>query len=232
MEDPMATLVAPAKATTIHTPFAARLSLAGAAGFLVLLAVLHIVKPEFDPSWRMVSEYAIGQQGWLLPLTFLALVLSGVSLFAAIRSDIRTVGGRLGLAFLLANAVGMTIAAAFTTDPITSSRDQLTTHGNLHGLGALIGIPSVPLAALLISLGLLRNPVWSAARRPLVWSVGLVWASLALFALAMVVLVPRNGGQFGPDVPIGWLNRLWLLAQCAWQVTVAWHAMRMRRLGA
>ena len=30
---------------------AARLSLAGARMFLVLLAALHVIKPEFDPSW-------------------------------------------------------------------------------------------------------------------------------------------------------------------------------------
>jgi hypothetical protein len=37
----------------------ARLSFTAATIFLVLLAALHLVKPELDPSWRMVSEYEI-----------------------------------------------------------------------------------------------------------------------------------------------------------------------------
>jgi hypothetical protein len=35
-------------------------------------AALHILTQEFDPSWRMISEYALGHYGWLLSLTFLA----------------------------------------------------------------------------------------------------------------------------------------------------------------
>jgi len=34
---------------------AARLSFTAAATFLVLLAALHVIKPEFDPSWHFIS---------------------------------------------------------------------------------------------------------------------------------------------------------------------------------
>jgi len=39
---------------------AARVSFAAAAAFAVLLAALHILEPEFDPSWRFISEYELG----------------------------------------------------------------------------------------------------------------------------------------------------------------------------
>lgn len=45
------------------SPAAARVSFALAAAVLGLLVALHFIKPEFDPSWRMVSEYAIGDHG-------------------------------------------------------------------------------------------------------------------------------------------------------------------------
>jgi hypothetical protein len=32
-----------------------------AAMFLALLILLHVLKPEFDPTWRMISEYEIGR---------------------------------------------------------------------------------------------------------------------------------------------------------------------------
>jgi hypothetical protein len=50
---------------------AARLSFAGAATFVVLLAALHFIKPELDPSWQFISEYAIGDYGWIMLLAFL-----------------------------------------------------------------------------------------------------------------------------------------------------------------
>jgi len=82
---------------------------------------LHLIKPGLDPSWRMVSEYEVGQHGWVMRLAFLLLASGCVSLFAAIRSQVRTTGGRIGLAFLLISAAGMTTAAIFAADPITAS---------------------------------------------------------------------------------------------------------------
>ncbi len=138
---------ATARPVTVVSRTAARLSFAAAATFLVLLAALHFIKPELDPSWRMVSEYEIGRYGGMMMLAFLSQAFSCTTLFVAIQSQIRTIGGKIGLAFLVVSALGMTIAAIFTTDPITASQDELTTHGNLHGLGALLGIPGFLIAA-------------------------------------------------------------------------------------
>ncbi len=152
---------------------AALLSFAGAATFLVLLTALHFIKPELDPSWRVISEYSIGDYGWIMVLAFLSLALSCATLFVAIRSQIQTLGGKIGLAFLLVCAAGMTIGGIFTADPITASQDELTTHGTLHGLWSLLGIPGFPIAATLIGWSLARDQSWSSARRSLFWSAGL-----------------------------------------------------------
>jgi len=140
---------AAARPVTAISRTAARLSFAGAATFVVLLATLHFIKPELDPSWHFISEYAIGNHGWIMVLAFLSLALSYVTLFLAIRSQIRTIVGRIGLALLLVSALGLTIAAIFTTDPITASKDAVTTEGSLHNLGGTLGI-AMPFAAALI----------------------------------------------------------------------------------
>jgi hypothetical protein len=220
---------ATARSVTAIPRMAARLSFAAAATFLVLLVALHLIKPEVDPSWRMVSEYEIGRYGWVMVLAFLSLALSCVALFVAIRSQTRTTGGKIGLALLLVSAAGMTLAAIFTTDPITASQDELTTHGNLHGLGALLGIPSFPVAAMLISLSLTRDRAWFPTKRSLLWTVGLVWISLLVFVLSLAVMLPQSNGEFGPDVLIGWPNRLFVVANSAWLMIVAWCATRLSR---
>jgi hypothetical protein len=38
---------------------------------LILLAALHVLSPEFSPSWRVISEYALGHYAWVLSLMFL-----------------------------------------------------------------------------------------------------------------------------------------------------------------
>jgi hypothetical protein len=99
-----------------------------------------------------------------------------------------------------------------TTDPIAASQDELTTHGNLHGLGALLGIPGFPIAAALIGRSLARNQAWSPARRSLLRTAALTRIGLLVFASSVAFLLPQGNGGFGPDVPIGWPNRLLVLA--------------------
>lgn len=188
---------------------AARLSVASSVTTLVLLATLHILSPEFDPSWRMVSEYALGNYGWVLSLMFLTWALSGVSLFFAIRSQIHTLGGKIGLGFLLVSAVGTGMAAFFDISH------------SLHGLAFMIGIPSFLAASLLISLSLIRDPGWVSRRRSLLWAAILPWVSIVLMVVMMFIGLSQSGGEFGPGVLIGWPNRLVVLAYCGWLMVAA-----------
>jgi hypothetical protein len=206
---------------------AARVSFTAATMFLVLLAVLHFIKPEFDPSWNMISQYEIGRYGWIMQLAFLSLALSCLTLVAAIHSQVRTIWGRIGLALMLVAAIGMTIAAFNVTDPITTPKDEMTAHGNLHGLGFMLGVPGQTIAAVLISLSLCRNAAWSSARRALLWTAQLPWVSLAAMIVTLMVLLPRNGGKFGPGVAVGLPNRLYIIACCVWLMTVAWNAIQL-----
>lgn len=205
--------------TAISLP-AARLSFAAAALSLVLLAALHVLSPEFDPSWRMVSEYASGDYGWVLALMFLSMAGSSVALFFAIKSQIRTIAGKIGLVFLLAAAVGLAMAAMFDWKH------------NLHGLASMIGVPSLSIAPMLISVSLVRDQAWLSARQLFLWSANLTWMSLVLMIATMFIGLSQSGGEFGPDVPIGWPNRLLLLAYGGWLMTVAWRAAQLIRRAA
>jgi len=167
---------------------AACLSLAAAATFVVLLAALHVIKPELDPSWRFISEYAIGDYGWIMVLAFFSLAFSFVALFIALRSQIRTIAGRIGLALLWVSAAGLIIAGIFTTDPITTSHDTVTMSGTLHNLGGTLGI-TIPFAAALISWNLARNQAWSSARRPILWAAGLALMGFLVSFVSLGVML-------------------------------------------
>lgn len=203
---------------------AARISIAGAAASLAMLAAVHILKPEFDPSWRMVSEYAIGDYGWVMKLGFICMALACAALFFAIRPYVKTVGGKIGLGFLLATCFGMAMAGVFAIDPITGSADQITTHGSLHGLASLIGVPSFPIAAILISVSLGRNPAVQPFRRLRIGTALLILISLIWMVATIAVLMPSAGG-FGPSVILGWPNRVLFLAYGAWLITTAWSTI-------
>jgi Protein of unknown function (DUF998) len=216
-----------ARVVTAISPTAARLSFAGAATFAILLAALHFIKPGLDPSWHFISEYAIGDYGWIMVLAFLSLAFSYVSLFSALRSQLQTIAGRIGLALLLVSALGLTIAAIFTTDPITVSENAVTTEGTLHNFGGTLGI-AMPFAAVLVGWKLARDPAWSSARRPLLWATGLALVAFLASFVSLGVMVSQSGGEFGPDVLVGWPNRIEIVAYSVWLMVVARQAILVR----
>src|SRR4030095_3870288 len=116
--------------TAISLP-TARLAIATSVAVLLLLAILHILSPEFDPSWRMVSEYANGQYGWVLSLMFVAWAVSSWILAFMLWSQINTTAGKVGLVFLILAGVGEAMASVFDINH------------SLHGLAGLIGIGSL-----------------------------------------------------------------------------------------
>jgi hypothetical protein len=194
----------------------ARVSFVAAVASLIFLAALHILSPEFDPSWRMVSEYALGSYGWVLLLMFLSWALSCVALLFAIRSQIKTIGGKIGLGFLLLAAVGMTMGGLFDVNH------------DLHGLAAMIGIPSLPIAAVLISVSLGRNSPWTSARRSLIWTAILTWVGLILMNVAIFTGFSPTG-EANPGAWFGWANRLLIIAYNGWLMIVAWRALHMQQ---
>src|SRR5579863_6258563 len=113
--------------STISAP-AARLAIAAAASTILLLTSLHVLSPEFDPSWRVVSEYANGKYGWVLSLMFVAWAVSTWALAFAIWAQLQTIAGKLGLGFLVVAGLGEAMASVFDINH------------PLHGLSGILGI--------------------------------------------------------------------------------------------
>ena len=58
----------------------AKLTIICAILSVLSLLILHFVSKEFKPSWRMVSEYALGKHKWLITSFFIFWGLSTFSL--------------------------------------------------------------------------------------------------------------------------------------------------------
>jgi len=208
----------------------ARLSLAAAIATLLTLAVLHILSPEFAPSWRMVSEYANGNYSWVLSLMFIFWAISSWSLAFTLWSEVKTTAGKVGLSFLIAAGIGEAMAAVFDINH------------SLHGLASLIGIGGLPIAALLISTSLGRTDAWSAAKKSLLVTANLTWISVLLMGITFAILITTftqaGGDMTSTDVPatlpdgviawVGWANRFLIVAYCAWVINVAWNAIKLK----
>ncbi len=206
----------------------AYVSLISIAVFLLLLILLHFFKSDLNPTWHMVSEYAIGQYGWMMQLAFGFLALSCVSIAIAGWPQVVSTGGRIGMVLLVLAAIGLTIAAFNNTDLVNTPKAEMSAHGKMHGLGFMIGVPALTIAALLISISLRSNQSWSWARPSLLWSAQLPWLSIVAMVAVMLILLPKNEGKFGPGVFIGLPNRLWVLACCTWTIIIASSIIKIK----
>ena len=199
----------------------ARVSIVSGVLFVLLLGSLHLLEPEFNSSWRFLSEYELGKFGWLMRLAFLALATSLASAGLAIFSQARTAVGYIGIAGLGIAAVGMIIAAIFSTDPpATTSREAATFSGRMHVFGA--SLDYTPVAALFVSLSLARNIAWRPIRKWLYITVCITWVALAAF----MATLPYNG-KIGPGVLAGLFGRILLVSYLGWLVTVSIHTIRL-----
>jgi hypothetical protein len=202
---------------------------AGTLATLALLAILHLVSPEFDPSWRMVSEYALGAYPWLLSAFFLCWALSSWALVAAIRPLAHGWAAKIGLVLLALSGLGEALAAFFDVTAPT-----------MHGVAASMGVPTLPIAALLISYGIDRAAGPAPGRRAMRLTAHLTWISFLAVAASMVLFFSTYTAAGGnpdagppsslPDGTIalnGWANRLLIICYCAW---LAASARRVTKL--
>jgi Protein of unknown function (DUF998) len=208
----------------------ARLSIVAAAATLLLLASLHVLSPEFDPSFRMVSEYALGHYGWVLSLLFLAWGISSWALAVALWSQVKTRAGKVGLWLLVIAGIGEAMASVFDI-----------THDTGHSIAQVLGLGGFLIAAVLLSVSLGRTQAWRGAKKPLLWLANLSWISVVLLVATLVLMTVQfaqvNGGHLPQHAPThlpagvlgldGWANRLYVLSACLWVGVAAWQALKV-----
>ena len=206
---------------------AARLAIGAILSYQILLIVLIFLRPDLDPSWHTISEWAIGPYGWIMSGAFLISALSYAALFVMLTSQLQGMMGRIGLGILLICVIGATGVGIFTTDPMPL-RFPLSTVGMLHFIFGTSQLMLLPFAALLINLSLARmNENWARARRVLLWTAGLPLFGFGAFILYSAIFVfPKGPQAYGPGVNIGWPPRFAFLTYMLWLVTLAWQAIR------
>jgi hypothetical protein len=201
-------------------------AIAAIAVSLVALVLLHVLSPEYAWSWRMVSEYANGRYPWLLTIVFFAWAAGSFALIGALWPLGATTLGKTGLIFLALAGIGQVMGGAFDINH------------KLHGPAAIIGIPSLCIAAVLLTLAMARRGDIGA---PPLWLAHLPWISFVLMlgAFALFISALTRAGvdvsaQAGPlaELPpgvngyVGWANRLLFASTFLWVVLTALAVIR------
>jgi len=208
----------------------AQASIIFSISFIALLTLLHFLKPELSPVWRMISEYEIGRFGWMMRLAFFCWGASVLTLSITIWNSLETTGGVIGRWWFVLIALAMVGAGIFKTDPITDITNSM--ENNLHSLCGAIVILTFPIAATLVKGSLLQNGAWVAAQGQLNFMTTLIWLGLVSFFASLIIsrMIDPTAERVGPKVYIGWPNRFMVVTYAIWLIVVANNALHIQPL--
>jgi Protein of unknown function (DUF998) len=206
-----------------YSLLAARVAIGASALALIALAALHVLRRDIHPARTMISQYALGQHGWVMALVFAAFAAASASLFAALMLHVPSLPGRIGLVFLLGAAALLAMAARFPMDRVSAPPAQMSFSGKMHSVAFMIGVPCQVLAVLLLSLALGD----SRPSLPLLALTAVIWLSLAMMIVIMLIVGPgKPPNPNGPERFLGWPNRLFMIAYGVWLMVAAWPTAR------
>lgn len=140
------------------------------------IVLLHVLRTDFDPKYRYLSEYARGRYGILMTSTFFALSAGSLALsFGLWRSVSSKLHFLPGLLLWVIWACAVFLAGIYTGDLQGTPPTQI---GKIHDQMGMIAFPSATLAIPLLSLALRWETGWRSA-----------WPATMLLSLLSVVVV-------------------------------------------
>jgi hypothetical protein len=202
----------------------AKLTLVSSALSLLCLLILHFVSREYKPSWRMISEYALGKHKWLITSFFIFWGLSSFFVALLLFNLVTSTAAITGVVLITISGTGAIMGGLFDVKH------------KLHGMAFALGIPTMPIGALLVAYHLLQNENWNTHSTALLVSSHALWISVVLMALSMMILFSgfkKAGIAMGPNVEPpkevpsgviavnGYANRLLVLCYVHWSVMIA-----------
>lgn len=153
---------------------AAYITLSSIIYYATAIILLHILRTDFDPRYRYVSEYVNGPYGALMTSTFFVLSLGSLALllglWRSVSSKIRFAPGML---LWLAWACAVFFAGVYPSD---LQESPTTWNGHIHNQMGTIAFPCATLALPLLSLPLRWDKKWHS-----------VWAFAVLLSLPVII---------------------------------------------
>ena len=191
------------------------IGMAGAIFWVVAVIALHFLDPDLAAADTYVSDYALGDYGWLMRAAFIVVGIGTIAIGLGLRLSLAP-GKRVtaSVVLVLIAGIGFLLGGIFNTDP--TGAEDLTTAGIIHLLSALVLILSLVVSAWLLRGVFKRDESWGSLSSAALW-----------FAIAFTVVFLVSFGT-PEDGPVGLTQRLWGGVTMIWLFVLG---MNVRRIG-
>jgi Protein of unknown function (DUF998) len=182
--------------------------------WLALIALMHVLEPEFSPMHVPMSAYVAGAYGGWMTTTFFALATAlTATAFGLCNRAPDNVLTWIALLLFIVAAFGVVLAGIFPG--IISRRSSI----HWHGVGSRFAFPGMALGSLLFSLGFFSDPHW---RRIAVPALALSGGGVLVF------LLWTSPVTAGLD---GLMQRVFFAFLIPWIALVGFDLIRFERAG-
>ncbi len=206
----------------------ATLSIIACAISLLSLLALHVMSPEFKPSWRMVSEYALGRHKWAITLFFLMWGTGSILLSIALLGIVSGFLAYLAVCLLAVSGIGAICGGLFDVNH------------KRHGMAFALGVPTLPVSAVILTYHLLNADIITQSLALII--AHSTWISLLLMALTMMLMFSgfkKAGLKWDKDSPPpaevpkgvialgGYANRLLVFCYIFWVIYISYLLIKI-----
>ena len=183
--------------------------------FVVVIALMHVLRTDNDPGYRFLSEYVVGPYGELMRSTFFALSVGTLAmsygLWGSVSSRLRFAPGLL---LLVVWAGAVFLAGIYTADLQGSPS---TESGQMHARMSMIGFPCLTLALPLISILFRWEEKWRS-----------VWLVCVALSVALIVCFFAIGSL--AELRLGGLGqRVFLACLLAWMFVIGRKMLKLSK---
>ena len=187
-----------------HTKTTALISLSGIILFFVIVCTLHFLRPDKNRLSCFVSEYGVGNYGWLMTMAFYSIAFAATLLLSGLLLNIKS--SKKSTITLGIFCLGILLAGIFPTDvPVFPP----TPHGLIHALSALTALICLGILMIAWSFVLKKNEHWKSFAKP----------SLFFGELSLILLIVHIAS---PVSLKGLTQRFLLLWDIGWLLLVSW----------
>jgi len=180
------------------------ISFCGCILFVIIVCVLHFLRPDKNRLSCFVSEYAVGDFGWLMTICFYSLAIATALLLIGLLQDGKA--SATGCITLGIFSVGILLAGIFPTDvPV----EPPTPRGLVHGFAALIALFSLAISMMAWGNVFKKNENWKSFAKP----------SIFYGIVSLVLLIIFVGS---PISLRGLTQRILLAWDISWLLLVSW----------
>ncbi len=168
--------------------------------FTVIVCLLHFLRPDKNLLSSFVSEYAVGNDGWLMTIAFYILAVAAAFLLIGLLQNCKA--SATSSISIVIFCIGILLAGILPTDvPV----EPPTLHGLIHGFAALIALFSLGIS--MIAWGNVFKKIisWKSFAKPSIF-----YGIVSLVLLIIFVASPISFRGLTQRFLLVW-NISWLL---------------------